>query len=324
MSSPPPLCMDCKSLPPTLTIRKRELCDNCALRFLSGKVLRRMDRYKLRNAPKSHRRRLLLPLSFGIGSLTLLHILDAHLHRHAVGGAKITPFDLLVLSVDPALVDGRHDEETQREQERRMERVRGVYKWVNEYKSVRFEDIFDVDEDIDSFLQSHGWTGRGSGSGNETNKERLDAFRASLATPTTRRDIDRVLLTRLITSFAKREGCEGIFWGDCDTTLAARALAHVSKGRGFSLSYEINDGMSPLGLFYNFPLRDLFKSELDIYAGIALKDVQDVIVRKEKRGEVSNRYMSIEELMENYVESQAEKYPGVMANIVRTVAKLEP
>lgn len=284
-----------------------------------------MERYKLRNAPKSHRRRLLLPLSFGIGSFTLLHILDAHLHRHAVGGAKVTPFDLVVLSIDPASVDGREDEEARKEQERRMQRVNEVYTWVDEYKSVRFEDVFDIDENIESVLESHGWTmpKQAGAATTMTNKQRLDAFRISLSTPTTRRDIDRVLLTRLITSFAKRENCEGIFWGDCDTTLAARTLAHVSKGRGYSLSYEINDGMSPLGLFYNFPLRDIFKSELEVYASIALRDVQDVIVAKEKIGDLSNRYMSIEQLMENYVESQAVKYPGIMANIARTVAKLE-
>ncbi|KAI5287878.1 cytoplasmic tRNA 2-thiolation protein 2 [Ascosphaera aggregata] len=315
------LCMDCKSVPPTLTLRKRELCENCALRFISGKVLRRMERYKLRNAPKTHRRRLLLPLSFGVGSLTLLHILDGHLRKYAVGGAKVTPFDLIVLSVEPGSIDGCGGDGS--EQERRMEAVRKAYPWINEYRCVKLEDMFDTDKDISSVLQSHGWIEKDDDK-IKSNRHRLDAFRLRLSTPTTRRDIDHVLLTRLITSFAQREQCEGIFWGHCDTTLAARALANVSKGRGFSLTYEINDGICPgTGLYYNFPLRDLFRSEVDIYASIALKEIDEVIIKNEGRREMSNRHMSIEELLEHYVDSQAEKYPGVMANIVRTIAKLE-
>ncbi|KAI5283689.1 cytoplasmic tRNA 2-thiolation protein 2 [Ascosphaera acerosa] len=266
MASPPlppaaeASCMDCRAAPSTVTLRKRELCENCALRFISGKILRRMDRYKLRNAPRTHRRRLLLPLSFGVGSMTLLHVLDAHLRKHAVGGARVTPFDLVVLSVQPETVGGGtsvsgeqtpgdYDEERQRE---RMRRVQAAYPWITEYMSARLEDVFDIDEDILSVLRSHGWVAperegeaAGAGAGARDPAHLLRDFRTRLATPTTRRDMEQVLLARLVGAAARRAGCEGVFWGACDTTLAARALAHVAKGRGAALACEINDGPCP-------------------------------------------------------------------------------
>lgn len=41
------------------------------------------------------------------------------------------------------------------------------------------------------------------------------------------------------------------------------------------------------------------------------------------KGVVSIKNMSIDEVMRRYVKEQGEKYPGVMANVVRTVGKLQ-
>ncbi|KAI5286990.1 cytoplasmic tRNA 2-thiolation protein 2, partial [Ascosphaera atra] len=158
-----------------------------------------MERYKLRNAPKDRRRRLLLPLSYGPGSLALLHMLDAQLHKHATSGAKRTPFDLLVLVVDPGSIDPRVEDKG----EDRLLRVKEKYPRA-EYTEVKLEDVFEYDKDIVGTLTEHGWAGAGSESA-ESNKQRLDRFRSQVVSPTSRRDIDRVLLTRLITSFAKAQ-----------------------------------------------------------------------------------------------------------------------
>lgn len=161
----------------------------------------------------------------------------------------------------------------------------------------------------------------------KSEQERLDIFRSSLSTATSLADIDGIILTRLIIAFAKEQEYDAIIWGDSDSRLAAKALANVAKGRGYSLAWEICDGVSPWGIQFNFPLRDLFKSELELYASLIMSDLpfSSVIDASPSVTEnLTNRNMSIEALMTQYVETQGEKYPGVMANIVRTIDKLRP
>jgi cytoplasmic tRNA 2-thiolation protein 2 len=82
--------------------------------------------------------------------------------------------------------------------------------------------------------------------------------------------------------------------------------------------------MTPWGIHFTFPLRDLFKAELELYSALVSSNLQDIIVSDSpSRANLSNRNMSIDELISQYVETQGEKYPGVMANIVRTIDKLQ-
>lgn len=200
------------------------------------------------------------------------------------------------------------------------------------YTQIPFEAIFEYDADAKQVLSNFGWNeseeeSASPGHEGRTNKQKLDAFRSSLASPTAATDLENILLVRLIIAFAKQNSCEDILWGDCDSTLAAKALAGVSKGRGGVLPWTINDGPTPMGIYYSFPMRDIFKSELLQYVDASdelqkLRDNGAMEVQPSNTPDLANRHMSIERLMSTYVETQAEKYPGVMANIVRTIAKL--
>jgi cytoplasmic tRNA 2-thiolation protein 2 len=131
-------------------------------------------------------------------------------------------------------------------------------------------------------------------------------------------------LIRLVVAFAKQHGCEGVIWGDSDSRLAAKTLANVAKGRGASLTWQVCDGPSPWGLQFCFPLRELYRSELQLYASQIPELEKTIIIPGQPASEISNRNLSIDELMNQYILTQGEKYPGVMANIVRTVNKLQP
>ncbi|PGH19418.1 hypothetical protein AJ80_03918 [Polytolypa hystricis UAMH7299] len=310
-------CVDCKNAAPSVSVRKRDLCQNCFIRYVNSKVMKRMERYRQKVTPKDMRRKLLLPLSFGVSSLTLLHILSQQLDRQNPGGRGQTAYDVHVLNIEGtttgnAELSGRSA----------LEFIREAYP-RHTYSGIPLHSMFSYDKDIKDVMSTFG-NSEFIDNPSKTDQERLDAFKHSLSTATSRADINAVLLTRLIVAFAKDNGCEGILWGDSDSRLAAKAIANVAKGRGSSLPWEICDIASPWGVQFNFPLRDLFKHELDLYISIVLPNLLPVVVENPKAVEnLSNKNMSIEDLMSHYVATQGEKYPGVMANIVRTIDKLQ-
>ena len=145
---------------------------------------------------------------------------------------------------------------------------------------------------------------------------------ASTSSVTTRTDLVELLLRRLLVSLAKQHGCESILWGHSDSKLAARALADVAKGRGGSVPAGISDGFSPTGVNFNHPMRDLFKSELELYASV-LPEPVEYMPEMDSGPARSIRNTSIDDLLSNYIMSQGEKYPSIMANVVRTASKLQ-
>ncbi|KAN0066966.1 Protein of unknown function (DUF2392) domain containing protein [Elaphomyces granulatus] len=312
----PDPCMDCKDRKAILTVRTRQLCSDCFVRFISIKVVRRMELYRLRDAFHDRQPKLLLPLSCGVSSTVLLHILNGQLERQAASGQGRVAYKLHVLLVDPStisIVNPSCEERFAQAQQ---------YFPRHTYTRVPFHAIFQYDEGIRETIS------RFAGSEFEdrdsmSDSERLDAFRAGIPTASSKNDIDNILLTRLIVACARSFGCEAVVWGDSDSRLAAKTLANVAKGRGSSLTWQVCDGLSPWDIQFSFPLRDLYKSELQLYT-VQVPNLADIIVPEQPMQEnQSNRNLSIDELMKQYIETQGEKYPGVMANVVRTVAKLQ-
>lgn len=272
-----------------------------------------MEEYRSKNAPRDRRRILLLPISYGSSSLTLLHVLHSQLARQLSGGKGRIPYELYILNVERSV--------REKPEISRLDIIKKVFP-KHSYSEIALETVFEYDGEIDSFLNRHGYTV--ADSEKKSNRERLDRLMSSLSTASARADIEWTLLHRLIVSFAKSAGCDSILWGDCDSRLAAKALASVAKGRGFSLPWEVGDGMSPLGIRFNFPMRDIFQSEVNQYASIAFENIPNIMEEKASKADQSSKHMSIDDLMSQYVEGQSEKYSGVIANIVKTIGKLNP
>ncbi|KAG5300818.1 hypothetical protein I7I48_00637 [Histoplasma ohiense] len=307
------VCLDCKVAPATQIVRKRDLCQECFILFIGSKVVKRMEKYRPQNAPKNRQRKLLLPLSYGISSSTLLHILNLQLERQISSGLGRRAYDIHVLNVGTCEQSDSH----------RLGLFREAYP-LHTYTQVPLHSIFKHDTTIKDVISEYGGP-EFADDPSKTDQERLDIFRLSLSTATARADIDGILLTRLVVAIAKEQDCDGILWGDSDTRLASKALSNVAKGRGFSVPWDVCDGMSPWGIQFNFPMRDLFKFELSTYASLALPKSLNVVDSEcPSVDNLSNKNMSIEDLLAHYVETQGQKYPGVMANIVRTIDKLHP
>jgi cytoplasmic tRNA 2-thiolation protein 2 len=277
-----------------------------------------MEHYRLRHATKDKRRKVLLALSYGLSSMTLLDLIDHQLEWQRKSRNGLSGFDLHVLAVAPSSIDPavQHDSA-------RIDAVRQHYP-LHTYSEIPFSSIFQFDKDIGSFMAQYAGP-EFAEDGSRSDEERLEAFRSALSTATSRADMDEVLLQRLICAFAESQGCEGILWGHSDSRLAAKTLAQVAKGRGFSLPWTTSDGVSPSGIRFTFPLRHILRKELDQYAECALSDdVRSVIVPDTPSAEnKSSRNMSIDALLTQYVHAQGEKYRGVMSNIARTVDKLQ-
>ncbi|KAJ5690199.1 hypothetical protein N7462_004591 [Penicillium macrosclerotiorum] len=310
------LCMDCKEEKFILTIRKRRLCSCCFTKFISYKVMQHMSKYSTRKNPGKATTSLLLPLSLGVSSSVLLHILDQGIQRQRAKPYATLDFDIHILVIDPATI---HLSSAQYNQ---------IYEAIGKLcpdvslTRVPFHSVFEYVPNMKDIMREYAGP-RFSDDELQTNEDRLAAFRASVSTATSKDDLDSVLLTRLVVGFAQKAGYETVIWGDSDSRLAAKTLAGVSKGRGASLTWLVSDGMSPWGIGFDFPLRDLSKFELEQYLSVCPELSTIVIPDEPPSDNVLTKNMSIDELMLRYVQTQGQKYRGIMANVGRTANKLE-
>ncbi|KAL4920434.1 hypothetical protein BDW62DRAFT_208948 [Aspergillus aurantiobrunneus] len=315
LSSP---CVDCQDAEPVLTIRNRSLCRDCYIRFVGYKVFRRMEKYRLRRdgLPRTGPCRVLLPLSYGLSSSVLLHMVHTQVEDLLSKPRGPQGFELHVLTIGPSSISpssSPHDED--------LELIQRHFPLAL-FTRLPLHSIFEFVPGLDDILVQYA----GPGFTDDTSqppKERLDKFRASITSPTSLTDVDTILLNRLIIAFAKSISCVGIIWGDSDDRLAAKTLANVSKGRGSSLTWQVSDGTSPFGLEFNFPLRDLFTVELQNYANLFPELIKIIIPDAPLSENILTKNLSIDQLMMRYVSSQGQKYPGVMSNVTRTANKLQ-
>ena len=276
----------------------------------------RMSKYKLQKKANGRTPKLLLPLSLGVSSSTLLHIINTDTERQLSKAFVNLGYELNILVVDPSTIfmpDVKYDHAYEAA-------TRAYPKFT--FTRLPLHSIFEYVSDMKEVI--HEYAGPNyTDDESRSNEGRLAAFRAAIFTPTSKADLDSVLLTRLVVGYAKSLGCETVVWGDSDTRLAAKTLAGVAKGRGASLTWSVSDGMSPWGVAFDFPLRDLSQSELEQFKSVCEK-LSDIVIPDEPMSDnVLTKNLSIDELMMRYVRTQGEKYRGVMANVSRTANKLE-
>jgi cytoplasmic tRNA 2-thiolation protein 2 len=265
----------------------------------------------VRNSAPDQQRKILLPISFGVSSVTLLNILDHHLKTQMAKTGR-TGFSLHVLFVDSSRIHSASPN---------ADLLSGLQKRYpdHQYITAALEDVFQYAKADDSLLELL------PGNNVDTpSLEQISTLMNSLTSATARADVLPILRTRLIVEEAKRLGCEGILWGDSTTRLAEKTLTETAKGRGFSLPWQTADGESAFGITFNYPLRDLLKKELVSYINI-LEPSLDPLVSEPSTTvtNMSSRNTTIDDLMKEYFESVEENFPSIVSNVVRTTGKLE-
>lgn len=307
-------CVDCREHEASVNIRNRRLCAACFSRYVNSKVLKRMESYRFKNSSEDQKRRLFLPVSGGISSLVLLQVLDAQLQKQ-IANRNRTAYDIVVARV---VLPGEQDQPTVTSQHEDLKTRFPTHTFL---PLLTLHDVLRLDSSISQDLEHLGIATVDG----ESDEESFNRIMSSTISNTARTDLRSILLQRLLVAVAKKERCESVLWGHSNSRLAALALADVAKGRGGSVSSTIADGPSMYGINFNYPVRDLFESELQIY-GHAISEP----LLQQAAGDTtavqlptSIRTTSIDDLLGTYIASQGQKYPSIIANVVRTASKLE-
>jgi cytoplasmic tRNA 2-thiolation protein 2 len=310
------VCVDCQSAEATLDIRKRRLCRDCFMKYVNSKVLKRMESYRFGSNNADTRRRLLLPVSGGVSSLVLLQVLHSQMQRQLAKRNK-TAYQLLVVIIGDNLTTTNNENAHENTW---YAALQIKFPTVSFIPMKSLPEVFTLDPTIEGALQAFGVNRLAA----ESDRDFVIRILSPASSLTAGSDLHEILLNRLIVSCAKQHDCESILWGHSDSRLAAKALAGVAKGRGGSLPFEICDGLSKSGVNFSYPLRDLFKPELSLYASLLPEVFSELITRggPAPREKTSIRNTSIDDLLTDYIISQGEKYPSIMANVVRTASKL--
>ncbi|KAF3042968.1 cytoplasmic tRNA 2-thiolation protein 2 [Didymella heteroderae] len=289
------VCRRCKENSSVLVVRLEPLCQDCFARYVHTKAIKRLETFRV-NFHTNEERKVLLPLTFGVSSTTLMHILDLHLKTQMSKTGR-TGFALSVLAIGNAEgtlpVDGF------------LDKVRRQYPG-----DAALRDLVPHAADVRNF----------------SDQEQLASLINSLPSASARADVLSTLRTRLIVEHARSAGCQSILWGDSTTALAEKTLAETCKGRGFSLPWQVADGKTPFGVYFHYPLRDVLKKELVSYIDLADSGLASLVHESTPgatQASTSSKNTTIDDLMKQYFESVEENFPSIVSNVVRTSSKLE-
>lgn len=274
-----------------------------------------METYKMKGSLKAAGK-LLLPLSLGPSSASLLHILDGHLQGQ-YDRMNRAAYELFVVHIDQYV-----DEKDRKDSEALFEKYKARFP-RHTHISLGLEEALK--------LESIDWKSLNLPTLTEDDfkkpaTERLQRLIGSVPSATSRTDIITTLLTRLLVDVAKKNECESILFGESTTRLAEKTLTETAKGRGFSLPWQVSDGMSTYGVSFNYPLRDLLKKELVTFSSLTSPPLTDLIIQQESYSNIStlSKDTTIDDLMAQYFETVEKDYPSIVANVVRTSSKLQP
>lgn len=323
-ATPSRKCADCGEQDGIHDIRKRFLCSHCFIRYVGSKPLKRLGSYRFKNQTSSLRPRLLLPLSGGASSLVLLSILNDQLQRQMLQQNR-TAYELVIAHVDTSPSPSETKDEPYWYTEVAERFSTNVF-----LPTTHISSAFTQDSSLSDSVSHLGVEPQADSSPAETYLSLL----SSCTSRTTLADITQILLTRLLVALAIESNCSAILYGHSDTRLAALSLASVAKGRGGAFPGSISDDMSPAhGVGFHYPCRDLFKTELKLYAtlvpgGLPIADSERPVSEQEEAKAPqppppSIKSQSIDDLLTGYITSQGQRYPNIMANVVRTAGKLQ-
>ncbi|KAI9713107.1 MAG: cytoplasmic tRNA 2-thiolation protein 2 [Bogoriella megaspora] len=266
-----------------------------------------MEIFRVRHSTPGEKRLLLVPMSFGVSSILLLHVLNEHLNSQKRRTGR-TGYDLRVVHVNTSTVEHALD------QMQRLADLKARYpSW--QYSILDFRDVVHL-PDLDGLIPKRPENDRPDTSD-------LEKLLISLPSATCRSDAISILRTRLLVNSAKLQGCECILWGDSTTRLAERTLAETAQGRGFSIPWQVSDGPTPFGVSFHFPMRDLLKKEISAFTEILEPPLTPLIERTKIEVIPTAKNTTIDQLMTQYFESVEENYPSIVANVVRTTSRLE-
>ncbi|KAL8824935.1 MAG: hypothetical protein Q9191_004721 [Dirinaria sp. TL-2023a] len=275
-----------------------------------------MEANKIRSSFHEAANKLLLPLSFGVSSVSLLHVLDQHL-QFQIDRTGHTTYTLHVLIIDEKAVTCRETCDAL------LPNLRQRFP-LHTYSIIPIEEVFNYDElCLTQISEDFRHLGENP---SFSRRDTLTSILSSLPSASSRVDISNILRTRLISAFAERQQCYGVIFGDTTTRLAQKTIAETAKGRGGSLPWLTADGIMRSGLKVIYPMRDILKKEVLMYAETVEPPLDSSVLLQESASyePPSSKNITIDDLMGQYFESVEHNYPSIVANVVRTSGRLLP
>lgn len=317
------LCKRCNEREADLTVRSDPLCRTCFCRYAQTKIVKRVETFptRTRNLGDGQSRKFLLPLSLGVSSLAVLNVLHQHLKAQQAKSRRVGYALHVVHIVNDLTEDTDEASSLLSVIEKRFpgpEYARVPLSSVFE-SSLSFAPTASSGQSIDGLHER-----RDTPSGEYLSQ--LTTLLEAVTSPTARADVLSLLQTRLLVRIAQVHACEGILWGDSTTKLAEKVLGETSKGRGFSLAWQVSDGESPYGPAFYYPNRDLLKKEIIAWAGFTEPPLTDLVKADEFTPTLappSSKSTTIDAMMKQYFESVEESYPSIVSNVVRTSSRLQ-
>ena len=279
----------------------------------------------------------LVGLSFGPASSSMLHILEENV-QYQLKKRKSASYQLTIVHVDTSLTPPSPSDAGS-EADLLLKRYQERYHRFS-YECVNLSYVLELKTIDWSVLPSME-------TGAETEpREKLAGFFGRLPSLTSRADILRLFIRHILIAKAVEHSCTALLLGYSTTALAELTLGETAKGRGYSLPWQVNDGIFPIPHYPTddeppesgpnsrrepstiaiyYPARDVFRKELVSYTALTDPPLSDLIPEgTENTGSVvSHKELSIEDVMARYFEDVEANYPSVVANVARTTGKLD-
>jgi cytoplasmic tRNA 2-thiolation protein 2 len=253
-----------------------------------------MDTFRVRYRDTSPPKKLVVPMSFGCSSLSLLHFLSAF-RDNQLQKTNRAAVSFHVLHVDDSEVTGAPSCAS------RVQQLQETCP-AHQYSTVPLHSVFPGSE----------------------SSARLSALLGALPSATAKSDVLSTLLTRAVVQFAKANDSEAIIWAHSTTRLGETVLSEAAKGRGFSVPWQVTDGPTPHGVSYYFPLREVMKGELVSYLSAADPTLASLATdAAAPPGAASAKNNSIDRLTQRFFAATEASHPGIVSNVVRTSGKLQ-
>lgn len=326
----------------------------CYHRFANVKTVKRLETLaKDIGAAPTQTKRILVGLSFGPSSAALVDILNDQLQ----GQLRKRPspmFAPYVVHIDTTdLSPQAAQQQTQTSPEPTAPTL--LRRYTERYPDMHFSRVPITDS---LSLDTIDWAALPvslSADANLTSAEKLRDLLDRLPSTTSRADVVRLLVRHLLINEALRNDCRAVLFGCSTTALAELTLGETAKGRGFSLPFMVGDGPMTVKRFSSvlaqdheriaddkqpppppdrassvwvvYPNRDLFRNELVQYTSLSTPPLTEVLqgdaTEAASSTVVSHKDVSIDDVMSRYFADVEKNYPSIVANVVRTTAKLD-
>ncbi|KAK8848921.1 Cytoplasmic tRNA 2-thiolation protein 2 [Apiospora arundinis] len=376
-------CNRCQENPGTLDLRGAErVCPQCFCAYVANKTIKRMEQMQRETRTSGSKlptrpQRYLLALSCGGtgASTALLNLLHNNLARQQApqsakgtkggkGGGQRVRFEIVVAWVDcdlsrPPVASG-DDAAAAAAAGAETEADAMWQRYKSRYPTFTFHRI-PLSAALSLRTNSIDWSSLPPLNAALAPHEQLaDLLYTRLATPSSRADVQRLLVRHLLLDVALREGCDVLLLGTSTTALAELTLAETAKGRGFSLPWQVNDGPFQLPSFASYvsslpeqqeqedqpstseeattstttetttannkslsiyhPLRELFRSELKTYITLTTPPLTDLLPSPTKSSAAGAAVVSHKDLSIDEVMSRY--FAEVEANYPSVVANV--